>query len=404
MNKAVHFGAGNIGRGFLGQLYYESGLEMIFVDANPQIVKLINKLREYPLKIVEDTNSRIISIKNISAVDYIDFEQVADEISQAHIISTAVGVKALPHVAKPIALGLIKRWMNQDFTPINIIICENMIDAGKYLKKTIFYEISLNENVRMISRNETLAKMLDETVGFVDTSVGRMVPVLSDEVIKENSLEIWAESYSELPIDKGGLRGNLPAVKNFVPYSPFEYHIKRKLYIHNAGHAILAYLGYIKGYRFIYECIEDKSINHICRFALYESGSALSEEYSIQSGEINEYIADLMKRFRNRALKDTVERVGRAPLRKLGNTDRLVGAANLSLRRGSIPIYLCMGIASALKFSSKDDDEAQTMQKTISDCGPEKILQDICKLKPDDMIFSLILNFYNILGKSDVMF
>lgn len=400
MKKVVHFGAGNIGRGFLGQLYFESGYETVFVEVNPELVKLLNKYNEYPLKLVDDEKTAELTIKNVRAVDGMDLNKVAAEIADAFFISTAVGVNVLPEIAKPIALGLKKRWDKHNFTPINIIVCENMIDADKIFRRLILNELS-NENASFAGEISAIT-LFDKTVGIAQGSIGRMVPIMTDEMKEGNPLKVWAESYSELPVDRDGFKGEIPHIKNLLPYSPFDYFIKRKLYIHNAGHAILAYLGHMKGYRYIYECNNNKHLNHICRSALLESGRALSEEFDISMDEITGHINDLMKRFGNRALKDTVARVGRDPLRKLSADDRLIGAARLAEEHCIVPLYLCLGAAAALKFKEQDDASAQRMQETINREGPEGILKEVCKLNPNEALWKIIKMYYYLLDDNTI--
>ena len=168
------------------------------------------------------------------------------------------------------------------------------------------------------------------------------------------------------------------------------------MYIHNAGHAILAYLGHLKGYHFIHESIGDENINHLCRFALLESGNALSKEFHIPMVEIMAHIDDLMRRFGNRALKDTVARVGRDPMRKLSFDDRLIGAAKLAQKHKIVPLYICLGIASAFKFSEPEDNYSQKMQNMIDSEGLEKVLEEVCKLNPNEPLGSIIMMFYRL--------
>jgi len=397
----VHFGAGNIGRGFLGQLYFESGFETVFVDIDPQIVELFNKFHEYPLKIVDDISSKEIIVKNVRAVNAINPDKVANEIFEARLISTAVGISSLPKIAGSIAQGLLKRWENRNFNPINIIVCENMLNADKYLRNMILQELS-KEHTRTFTGKPAI-DLFNEFTGTAEVSIGRMVPVMTEDMKEGNPLRIWAESYSEFPVDKDGFKGDIPQVKNLMPYSPFDFYIKRKLYIHNAGHAILAYLGHLKGYRFIYECIGDTTINHICRFALLESGVALSKEFHIPMEEIMAYIDDLMRRFGNKALKDTVARVGRDPMRKLSSDDRLIGAAKLAQKQGIVPLYICLSAANALRFNEPEDDSSQRMQKVINHDGPEEVLKQVCNLNPDETLGRLIIMYYRFINKNTVV-
>lgn len=102
-----------------------------------------------------------------------------------------------------------------------------------------------------------------------------------------------------------------------------------------------------------------------------------------------------MERFNNKKLNDTVVRVAREPLRKLAYNDRLIGAAKFSLEEGYLPIYLCIGIAAALKYDEPHDLSAQQMKRMITQNGIEYVLNAICKLSPSEKIWNLIIFLYN---------
>jgi len=364
--NAVMYGAGNIGRGFIGQLFSQSGYEVIFVDVNAEVVERLNIDHEYPIHIISETGNEDIMVKNVRAVNGRDMESVSAEICQADIMATAVGVNVLPRIAGPIAQGLRRRWEAGIVKPLNIIICENLIDANQYLKQLIAKEMSETERI-----------LLDERVGFVEASIGRMVPAMTPDMQKGNILRVYVEPFCELPVDRDGFKGEIPTIINMDPSSPFEYFIKRKLYIHNMGHAITAYLGQIMGYKYIWEAIGDTDICRITHAAMFESARALSLECGMELKVIHNYVEDLIIRFGNKQLGDTVERVGRDLPRKLAPNDRLLGAFSLCIRQGVIPRNISIGIHAAMYFKDSttpekmleiDQQGLKESQITISEC------------------------------------
>ncbi|MFO7775684.1 MAG: mannitol-1-phosphate 5-dehydrogenase, partial [Candidatus Hydrogenedentota bacterium] len=134
--KAVHFGAGSIGRGFLGQLYYESGYHTVFVDVVDTVVRALNERGEYPIRIT-DEESYTITVRDVSGINATDTEAVAEAVSEAEIVSTAVGVDALPRVAPALAGGITKRFADPDAPPLDVIICENLLNAGAFLRDEV---------------------------------------------------------------------------------------------------------------------------------------------------------------------------------------------------------------------------------------------------------------------------
>ncbi|NLO82369.1 MAG: mannitol dehydrogenase [Clostridiales bacterium] len=369
MEKAVIFGAGNIGRGFIGQLFSESGYEVVFVDINPVIIDSLNRDGGYPIRIVADDEYTEVMVKNVRGVRADDTAGVIEEIASAHIMATAVGVGALPKIARPIALGLKKRWEFGNFSPLNIVICENLINADDHLARLIEQELQADE-----------IGCFKDTVGLVEASIGRMVPVITEAMQEGNPLRVWVEPYCELPVDKAGFKGQIPLIKNMLPFEPFDFFIQRKLFMHNMGHAITAYLGYLYNRVYIWEAIRLPIVKLFALRALVDSAAALSREHNVPMQQLVEHAEDLLYRFGNRLLGDTVDRVGRDPARKLSENDRLVGAARLCIKHGIKPVYMALGIAAGIMFAPAGDDGAQKVQDILNQKGIDGVLRDLCRL------------------------
>jgi mannitol-1-phosphate 5-dehydrogenase len=389
MKKAVMYGAGNIGRGFIGQLFFESGYEVVFIDVNAAILDKLNAEGQYPIKILNGQNSNEIIVTNVKGVNGGDMQKVAQAIAEADIMATAVGVNVLPRLAKPIAEGLKLRWQIGREDPLNIIICENLLDANHYLAGLIKQELDDAGKVRF-----------DSLVGMVEASIGRMVPVMTPEMQEGNILRVCVEEYDELPVDKDGFKGVIPDIKNMFPASPFLFYIQRKLFIHNMGHAMTAYLGRLKGYNYIWEAIGDNSIRMVVLKAMQDSAAALSKEHGIKLETVLNHVDDLINRFGNKQLGDTVNRVGNDTKRKLSYNDRLVGAARLCVSQGINPENICLGIAAAMRFDSGQTQELSDVRQIISREGPEAVLKKICSLTEDNILWDRILGFYNLLNKN----
>ncbi len=381
MKTAIMYGAGNIGRGFIGQLLSESGYEVVFVDINDALVARLDSDRAYPVRLVSNARTQEVEVRNVRAVHGRDLERVAGEIARAEIMATAVGVNVLPRIAAPIAEGLSRRWKSGNGAPLNILICENRLDADRYLKQLIMEALGDQERA-----------CVHERVGFVEASIGRMVPVMTPAMQEGNPLRIWVEEYAELPVDRDGFRGPIPSIKNLVLASPFSLYIHRKLFIHNLGHALTAYLGQPKGYRFVWEAAADAQVVGICRAAMLESARALSAEHGADLALLETHVEDLIARFGNRQLGDTLERVGRDLERKLALNDRLVGALNLCLRHGIEPRSICTGLAAALRFR---DPAEGAVSLLLREHGPEAVLERVCGLARGSWAWDQVLREYH---------
>ncbi|MCE5197779.1 MAG: mannitol-1-phosphate 5-dehydrogenase [Armatimonadota bacterium] len=387
--KAIQFGAGNIGRGFAAQLFTESGLEVVFVDVVQELVDLINQRRSYPIRIACE-EPWTVTVTNVRAVSGLDVPAVAEEIRTADLICTAVGANILPRIAPTIAAGIKARADAGVESPINIIICENLQHMAQHLKAELKKALP-----------EECHGYLDDKVGFVESVVGRMVPVMTAEQKREDPLLVVVEPYKHLPVAKAAIKGTFPEIAGVEPADNFQSFVDRKLYTHNAGHAIAAYLGYLKGYKYIHQAMSDPEIVSEVRAALSETGQALVRKHGLSPEDHQAHIEDLLHRFANVALGDQVARVGGDPVRKLGPEDRLIGGAKLAMEYGVFPKHLCKGIAAALRFNPPGDRTAPKVQQLVSDLGVAGALHEISGLPENSEITAEVVRQYELSGLSE---
>jgi len=340
VKKAVFFGAGNIGRGFLGQLLTEGGYEVVFVDVDAELVARLNAAREYPLCLLSDEGEREIRIRNVRAVDGRKVDAVAAEIADADLLGTSVGAGALKFVAPTLAAGLRLRWQKGVTRPVDVLLCENLMDADHYLRGLLLAEFPTEDEKALFTAR----------VGLVETSIGRMVPVPSAETRRDNTLRVCAEPYAELPVDAAAFKGPIPELPGLKPSTPFLFSVQRKLFIHNMGHAVAAYLGAATGCTFVWEAIRNPYILVLTSLAMNQAARALAAEHGVELAVLQDHVRDLLRRFANKGLADTIERVCKDPLRKLAPQDRLVGALNLCRKHNLSSTWIAVGTAAALRF------------------------------------------------------
>lgn len=349
-------------------MFSESGFEVVFVDVVPETVRLLNERRSYPIRLAQE-NPETLTVSNVRAVSGLDVDAVAEEIRTADLMCTAVGVNVLPRVAPTIAAGIKARAKAGVEAPINIIICENLQHMAAFLKGKVKEALP-----------EEIHAYLEDKVGFVESVVGRMVPVMTEEQKREDPLLVIVEPYKHLPISRSGIKGEFPEIAGIEPENNFQAFVDRKLYTHNAGHAAAAYFGYLRGYEFVYQAMQDPQIVSVVRGALKETGKALIAKHGFDPVEHQAHIEDLLSRFANVALGDQVRRVGGDPMRKLSPEDRLVGGAKLATEYGINPACLCKAIAAALHFNPEGDPSAPRVQELVKQEGPAGALAKISGL------------------------
>jgi len=380
LKKLIQIGAGNIGRSFIGERFSSAGYEVVFVDVDHEVVEALNERGAYRVVIKHNEGAdEILEVSGVRAVDGRDMEAVRDELVDADCIATSVGMSALPKVAPMVAAGIRLR-AETGAPPIDVILAENIRDSAA-LFRGYLDEILASDPPEVLD-------YLEQSVGLVETSIGKMVPIMTDDDRAADPLWVFAEPYNSLIVDGTAFRGELPAIDTLKPGSSITAYVDRKLFVHNLGHAATAYLGYLAhpNTEYLYELLEEKGIRESVRAAMQQSADALHAAYTtvLLRDELGGHIDDLLYRFTNRSLKDTVYRVGRDLQRKLGRNDRIVGAALLSARHG-LPINRIADVAAAaIRFRATDEhgslfaDDAEFVRRYDNDL--ESILCDVCDL------------------------
>jgi len=366
---AVMYGAGNIGRGFIGQVFHDSGFEVVFIDVNRDIIDSLNEYNSYTQIIVEDNNTENRIITGVRAVDGNDREAVAREIAECEIMAVSVGAAVLPYISPIIVAGLEQR-KDTGNKPLNILVCENLIHAPDVFRNYISEHLS---DITTLNR-----------VGLVGTTIGRMVPVVPESLRKTDPTLIMVEKFCILPIDKDAIIQPMPDLKYIVPCSPFSLEEGKKLYIHNMGHAISAYFGFLQGYKYIWQAMEDKIIFNRVNEAMTATSEALAGKYNADINDLYEYKDDLIRRFGNKGLGDTIARVGGDPMRKLSPGDRLIGAIDLCKEQNINYDPILSGIAAALKFNIPNDPSSDRMLDYIKNKGTDELAGTYCGLTKKD--------------------
>ena len=377
MKKAIQFGAGNIGRGFIGAVLSEAGYHVVFADVNELVVNKINEDGKYTVAIM-DTECTEQVITNISAVDSRSPE-LAKEIAQAQVVTTAVGLGILPRIAGALAAGIAERQAQGITDYLNVIACENGLRASSQLKEHVYSHLSDEQKA-----------YADEYVAFPDCSVDRIVPPIKSE----NPIDVVVEKFYEWNVERASIKGELKMegmnlADNLIAY------IERKLFTLNTGHAITAYLGNLKGLKTIADSIADEEIYTIVKAAMQESGEGLVAKYGFDHDAHFAYIDKIIGRFRNPHLQDDVTRVGREPLRKLSANDRLIKPTMTAIEHGFSTPNLVRGIGAALHYNSPEDPQSVQLQQAISEVGVAKAFEQFSGVSADSELAAQVLAAYD---------
>jgi len=373
----VHFGAGNIGRALAGPIFSRAGYEVVFVDAVPEIVAALRQRKAYRV-VVKDTlppgTPDSFEVTGVDGIAVQDAEAVKAAVARADLIGTAVGAAHLPGVLAAIASGLPLR----NGRPVSLLFCENLHGLSAMARETL-------------ARHLPPGFPLAERAGLVETSIGKMVPLMPLEVRRRDPLEVWGEAYNAIIADRNGFVGSVPdGVEGLQLKSCFSAYVERKLYIHNLGHATCACHGFLRGHALICDAVADEAVRTETRSVMMASARALTRRYPSEFNEENltAHVDDLLRRFGNRLLGDTVFRVGRDLPRKLAPGDRFIGGLRLVQAEGSDAAPVCRAIAAALRFAATDEAGQPfaadvAFRERVAREGAGAVLRAHCGLDPE---------------------
>ena len=346
-NKSiVIFGAGKIGRSFIGQLFSRAGYEVIFIDIDEKVISELNRRNSYQV-IIKSDKEDILEINNVRGILGTETEKVSIAIAACSIMAISVGKNAFQYILPVIAGGIKKRHQEKPEFPLDIILAENILNASG---------IMFTELQKLLP----LEFPLEDYVGLIETSIGKMVPIMPDEVTAKDPLIVYSEPYNTLILSRDCFKNPIPEVKGLSPKKNMKAWVDRKAFIHNLGHAAAAYSGYFfqPEKKYLFEVLANKEVFDFTSVVMLESAKALQKEYpdEFSAEDLELHINDLIYRFQNKSLRDTVYRVGCDLNRKLGADDRIIGAIRMA-QKHQLPLNnLLKTLALGFHFKAKDEN------------------------------------------------
>jgi len=374
MPKAVHFGAGNIGRGFVAEFLHKSGYEVVFCDVMDSIIDQLQASKSYKVIQVGAEGTTEDTITNYRAINSRKNEaDVIKEITSADVVTCSVGPNILKFIAPVIAKGIDAR--PNDATPIAVIACENAIGAtdtlANYIKDDHTPDDRLEDH--------------HERARYANSAIDRIVPAQEADA----GLNVKLEKFYEWVVDASPFHDHEPpAIKGVKWVDDLIPYIERKLFTVNTGHAAAAYHVYYHKKATVYDALQDPKILEEVRKALSETSELIVGKHGIDEKEQQEYVEKIITRIGNPHLEDAVERVGRAPLRKLSRKERFIGPAAELAEQGKETWALLDAAEMAFRFQNVEgDEESVELAKIMKDLSPEEIVPKVCGIESSHPLF-----------------
>ncbi|KAL8824315.1 MAG: hypothetical protein Q9191_005138 [Dirinaria sp. TL-2023a] len=376
--KAVHFGGGNIGRGFVAEKMVLSNFEVVFVDVMDKLIEQLQQTPQYTVTEIGTEGEKVNTISNYRAINSKTHEaDVVQEIATADIVTCAVGPNILKFIAPVIAKAIDAR---KESKPIAVVACENAINATDTLASFI-KDPKLTPADRLAT--------IDQRARFANSAIDRIVPGQDPDA----GLNVKIETFYEWVVDKTPFKDvGHPEIHAIHWVDDLTPYIERKLFTVNTGHATAAYYGHVRGKKTVDEALDDKEIREIVHDCLAETSHLIVNKHRIGKHEQKEYVDKIIKRISNPMLKDIVERVGRAPLRKLSRKERFIGPAHELAEMGEKVDALLGAIEMAFKFTDvAEDEESVQLAQILKEKDAKGVVESVCGLKESDKLYPQVL-------------
>lgn len=373
--KAVHFGAGNIGRGFIGEVLAENDFDITFVDVNREIIDALNERNGYVIELADELKKRI-EVQHVSGINNQENPQaVIAAIGEADLVTTAIGPNILPFIAELIAKGIEQREKVQNTTPLDIIACENMIGGSAFLEKEVRKHLSQVD-------------FLEKYIGFPNAAVDRIVPLQKHE----DPLFVQVEPFKEWVIADYERKNTAIELEGVLYVAELEPYIERKLFSVNTGHATAAYTGALLGYQTIDEAMQDALVVAQLKSVLHETGNLLIAKWGFDEKQHEQYIEKIIQRFQNKYISDAISRVARTPLRKLGNQERFTRPILELKERDIVSPHLTATMGIIFNYYDPNDEQSCELYEMKQTKNIEELIQTVTGINDAKMIGAIKQN------------
>jgi mannitol-1-phosphate 5-dehydrogenase len=377
-------GAGNIGRGVIGGLFFESGYHLYIYDIMAERMEKLKEQGSYLVERIGADQKRRIVVDDFEVLDCSTTEDLIEHMKTVDLIACCVYEGAFSSICENLKEAIEYRAKN-DAEPLNILLCVNALGAPDYFETKL---------TKLLKDNEQAGKYLKEKTGICQVMVGMAAMPSSDELMAEDAFAVTTKLDGHIGIDEEPFKGKLPDVKQTGGVAKGKAQIYRKVYTGNMKHCMLAFLGNAKGYEFIRDTYDDPWIEECAFGAFYEADAAIQKEYEFDEKDHQEWIDFIVKAPKNRNLKDAFTRVAANPKTKLSRDNRFVGPAILCMKHHILPYYLSKGIAYGFLYRNEADADSVEITDFVKEHGIEKALEVYCGLKEEWELKQLITAQY----------
>lgn len=390
--KLTIIGAGNIGRGVVGSIFFEAGYELTFIDSNEGLLKQMGENGHYTVQRLGTDKKETIVVSGYKVISVKDQEAVNTALAETDLVTCCVYKGAFETICNHLAEAIAKRAEKGRAHPYNILLCVNALGAPEYFEKNLR---------KRLSGNKEASAYFEENTALVQVLVNlSSMPGKT----REDPLALTTSLGDVLEIDGDAMIGSLN-IRNVETTDGARQKMLRKIYCGNMMHCMTAFMGNYLGYRYIPQCMENKKLMAAATYALYESDEALSREYYFDEEERKSWMKYMLSSWDPNVMDD-VRRIAVNPAEKLSRDNRFVAPALLCLRHGILPYYLARGIAYGFWYDAEEDGQSREIRQYIDKHGIHSAVLRFCGLdeEKDFVLVEMIEKQYRDIGEGVLLY
>jgi mannitol-1-phosphate 5-dehydrogenase len=366
VSTVVVIGAGRIACGQLAPALMSHGHDVVLVSRTPQSAAHLG-CADYELRLSDGRERFTHRVAPREVICVGDTSRIKAALADADVVVTAVLPSALPAVAERLAPILAAR-----LDPLPVLCLDNVCHGARRLRCLLVDAAADRSQARRLARHHCGGVLAARIVTH-----RRWCP-------RSNRLIFIGDRVDDLIVD-----AEAPPAIAQLPHATvtdeLDAHVLRKLYTFSAGHVAAAYLGSLKGYRYIHAAVRDPEIRRIVYGAIEEGRLGVAALFGPTLAGSESLADEVLARLDNAHLEDQVDRVGRDPRRKLAASDRILGAARAAEAAGVFPENLLTVAAAALCYW-EGPTVPLSLPVQIADAGIERVVRSVCALESTDRL------------------
>lgn len=319
--------------------------DVLVAPENPQAV----------VELISDEKIKIVTL-TITEKGYCqDPSTNALNLSHPHIQHDLKNLSQ-PKSALGFLVSALKARYQTHQQPLTIISCDNLPSNGRMLEALI---LQFAENT-----DPALARWIKENIAFPDTMIDRIVPatlakdraeftnatnLIDEGLVKGEPFSQWViEDKFATPHPEWQHVG----VQFVADVEPYE---NAKLRMLNGSHSALAYLGYLAGYTYIHETMENPDFNDFADYLMRrEAAPSLTPPKEL---DLEFYADELKARYENAAMQHKTHQIAMDGSQKL--PQRLLGIIRHNMKNDISYTACCLAVAAWMRYVMGTDEQGK---------------------------------------------